>query len=124
MKRVQRKRTKGYKLPTNTVSVCRPTKWGNPMMIEGDTIFIDAGYRRKILGKWVILKENANIDDMLNLYEKIVRGDKFNNLDLQYWSNKFKIYDLNELKGKNLACFCPLNKKCHADILIKIIDKK
>jgi hypothetical protein len=35
-------------------------------------------------------------------------------------------YDLNELKGKDLACFCPiLNKNkiytpCHADVLIKL----
>lgn len=28
--RVQRQRTKGYKLPPNTVYVGRPTKWGNP----------------------------------------------------------------------------------------------
>lgn len=28
--RIQRKRTKGWKMPPNTVSVCRPGKWGNP----------------------------------------------------------------------------------------------
>lgn len=28
-----------------------------------------------------------------------------------------------ELKGKNLACFCPLNKPCHADILLKIANQ-
>jgi hypothetical protein len=28
--RIQRKRTKGWKMPTNTVYVGRPTKWGNP----------------------------------------------------------------------------------------------
>ena len=28
--RVQRRRTKGWKMPTNTVYVGRPTKWGNP----------------------------------------------------------------------------------------------
>jgi len=30
---------------------------------------------------------------------------------------------LNELKGKNLACFCPLNKPCHADILLELANK-
>lgn len=29
-KRIQRKRTKGWKMPPNTVYVGRPTKWGNP----------------------------------------------------------------------------------------------
>src|SRR5690606_40288783 len=28
--RIQRKRTKGWKMPENTVYVGRPTKWGNP----------------------------------------------------------------------------------------------
>lgn len=28
--RIQRKRTKGWKMPPNTVSVTRPGKWGNP----------------------------------------------------------------------------------------------
>jgi hypothetical protein len=28
--RIQRKRVKGWKMPPNTVSVCRPGKWGNP----------------------------------------------------------------------------------------------
>ncbi len=29
-KRIQRKRTKGWRMPENTVYVGRPTKWGNP----------------------------------------------------------------------------------------------
>ena len=28
--RIQRKRTRGWKMPANTVYVGRPTKWGNP----------------------------------------------------------------------------------------------
>lgn len=28
--RIQRKRTKGWKMPENTVYVGRPTEWGNP----------------------------------------------------------------------------------------------
>ena len=33
-KRIQRKRTKGWKMPENTVYVGRPTKWGNPYKIN------------------------------------------------------------------------------------------
>jgi hypothetical protein len=32
--RIQRKRTKGWRMPPNTVSVCRPGKWGNPFTFE------------------------------------------------------------------------------------------
>ena len=31
--RVQRKRTKGYRLPPNTISVCRPGRFGNPFRL-------------------------------------------------------------------------------------------
>jgi hypothetical protein len=29
---------------------------------------------------------------------------------------------LEELRGKNLACFCPLDKPCHADVLLKLAN--
>lgn len=33
------------------------------------------------------------------------------------------ILDISELRGKDLACFCPLHLKCHADILLEIANK-
>lgn len=35
-KRIQRKRTSGWRMPENTVSVCRPGKYGNPLKLVGD----------------------------------------------------------------------------------------
>lgn len=32
--RIQRKRTKGWRMPPNTVNVTRPGKWGNPWTFE------------------------------------------------------------------------------------------
>jgi hypothetical protein len=32
--RIQRKRTKGWRMPDGAVSVSRPGKWGNPFKIE------------------------------------------------------------------------------------------
>jgi len=34
MERIQRKRTKGWRMPPNTVSVNRPGKWGNPFTVD------------------------------------------------------------------------------------------
>jgi Domain of unknown function (DUF4326) len=28
-----------------------------------------------------------------------------------------------ELKGKNLACWCPLDQPCHADILLELANR-
>jgi len=34
MKRIQRKRTKRWKMPKNTIYVGRPSKWGNPFFVK------------------------------------------------------------------------------------------
>lgn len=31
---------------------------------------------------------------------------------------------LDELEGKDLVCFCPLNKHCHADVIIEYFKPK
>lgn len=46
-KRIQRKRTKGWKMPPNTVYVGRPTKWGNPYGRSPDDL---AKYREQAIG--------------------------------------------------------------------------
>ena len=30
--------------------------------------------------------------------------------------------DLSPLRGKNLACFCPLGQACHADVLLEFAN--
>jgi len=32
--------------------------------------------------------------------------------------------ELNELRGKNLACFCNFDGPCHADVLLKLSNKE
>jgi len=29
-----------------------------------------------------------------------------------------------ELEGKNLACWCPLDQPCHADVLLKLANRE
>ena len=31
-------------------------------------------------------------------------------------------HDLAELRGKDLACWCPLHKACHADVLLELAN--
>ncbi len=49
--RIQLKRTKGWRIPPNTVRVCRPGKWGNPYPIAeyGRRLAVD-NYRRRLAG--------------------------------------------------------------------------
>ena len=83
--RVHRRRTKGWKMPDNTVYVGRGTIWGNPHSVE------EHGR-----AKAVELYENDLLDNGTNL---------------------------RELRGKNLACWCPLDQPCHADILLEYANE-
>jgi hypothetical protein len=38
------------------------------------------------------------------------------------WSTEMKS-DLSKIKGKNLACWCSLDKPCHADVLLKLANE-
>ena len=62
-KRIQRKRTKGWKMPENAQYVGRPTKWANPFRLWGDMIFCDASHRRTFLDPWVIFHQDRLYDE-------------------------------------------------------------
>ena len=118
MKRVQRKRTKGWKMPENTVYVGRPTKWGNPFTIEK---YKNSGcYGVNAPGKYLngIIEEYSPLpflgkDEALKVacecYKMMIGRDEF------------LMKELEELRGKDLACWCSLSSPCHADILIELL---
>lgn len=92
MKRVQMSRRKGWRKPPNTVYVGRPTKWGNPYKI----------------GKWG-----------METREEVIRAyKKWLSMQIHEVDSHF----LDPLKGKDLACWCPLDKPCHADIILKRLE--
>ena len=91
--RVQRKRTKGWRMPEDTVYVGRGTKWGNPFKIN----------------------DMHSREDVVSIFEQML----LYGTDEQYPPN-WEI--IEELRGKNLACFCPLDKPCHADILLELAN--
>ena|SRR6185312_13863627 len=102
-KRIQRKRTKGWKMPPNTVAVSRPSLFGNPFV--GDTCVED--YRRWLAGKMSVAEfTEKNHAAFVHSWDcSTVRGAA------------------KELRGKNLACWCALDQPCHADVLLEIANK-
>jgi hypothetical protein len=99
--RVQRRRTKGSKMPPNTVSVTRPGPYGNPFVIGRD------GNAEECIAKFSAAWDHAI---------------KYAELDRSPYMPFGKPIYLGPLKGKNLACFCRLDRPCHADILLKIVE--
>lgn len=105
--RIQRKRTKGFKMPPDTIYVGRPTKWGNPFKVGEPQYNPNAGQFGLITPQ--------SVTQCLELYKTYV--NKCMNSPIS-WMAK----DIHELRGKNLACFCSLDQKCHADILLEIAN--
>lgn len=130
-KRIQRSRRAGWRKPKGAVIVDRTSRWGNPFKLVGDQIYINASYRQKIMDPWVWLCIGDE-EKLLRLYKMVVTnlvepgeyGFYISSMkDIQYWVNHFEKQDISELKGKDLVCFCPLDKPCHADILLQIVNK-
>lgn len=107
-KRIQRKRTKGWRMPPNTVYVGRGSKWGNPFL--GDKAVY---YFRQWLLSGHIYRDQV---DMLPI------GLFYKNSRPSIEDRRVLLRDLHELKGKDLACWCPLDKPCHADVLLELAN--
>lgn len=54
-------------------------------------------------------------------------SDEFRKKQIQKYEQSMSIMlkedAIKELKGKDLACFCPLSKSCHADVLLKLANQ-
>ena len=121
--RVQRKRTRGFKLPENIVCVTRPGRYDNPFIISGDMIFLNVKFRRPLLYLGRYWQQGTQAD-CVYLFRKLLNGD-FNqseDTDLQHWVMHFKGIRKDELKGKNLACWCKIGYPCHGDVLLEIVN--
>lgn len=97
-KRIQRKRTKGWRMPKGAVYVGRPTKWGNPFVLASFyRDWLDSPHRSPHLSE----QKSAEMDRQRELI----------------------LMSIEELRGKDLACWCPLTSPCHADILLELANK-
>lgn len=109
--RVQLSRGKGWKMPPNTVKVDRTTKWGNPCIVgKHGTREECVRFFAFALAGSIVLGHKPDADgvylaDKLLAYRKMARRDR-----------RF-------LRGKNLACWCPIDKPCHADVLLEIANR-
>jgi hypothetical protein len=115
--RIQRSRRKGFKTHENTIYVGRPTKFGNPFKLAEHGWIIC-----KIDGRWLnwSLTGGFEIDDIVCLYEKWLKDELKDN---PAGRKVPPIPCINELKGKNLSCFCSLSEPCHVDVLLKMANE-
>jgi len=125
--RIQRKRTPGWKKPENTVYVGRGSKWGNPFVV-GEPSGIFDGKDGRCLGmrdQPEILIPSLALEQVMEFYRNAVEG--YIKPEMypagHTFSNIIRPHSrLRELRGKNLMCWCALDKPCHADILLEIAN--
>lgn len=98
--RVQLRRTKGWRMPPNTVNVARPNRYGNPFPIgqEGP------------LGRTAPDAQGA-----VGFFRAMLR-------DAELLAEAGYPTDFAPLRGKNLACWCALGTPCHADALLELAN--
>lgn len=126
--RVQLKRTKGWRMPENTVKVDRTTKWGNPFVVdEPDAL-------SKFLGsKWYVTHGGMKFNDIVDLYARteseepyVMFGwDRHSAASIavaRFREVVARFLPLEEIRGKNLACWCKLGDPCHADVLLELAN--
>jgi len=86
-------------MPENTVKVDRTTHFGNPYRVN-------SAVSRKLA---VALFRHG--------LKSALKGKS------RYLALCGIARTLPELRGKNLACWCPLDKPCHADVLLELANK-
>lgn len=98
LRRIQLQRTKGWRMPSNTVKVTRPGRWGNPFRIgEVD-------------------RRTGGTMDAATAVERFTEA-------LVHGRLRSSEADARQiLRGKNLACWCRPGDPCHADILLDIAN--
>jgi hypothetical protein len=113
--RIQRKRVKGWRMPGDAVYVGRPTVYGNPFRVGvpfcGPTIRT--------------VQSPAEAVDSFRAWVAL------DTLDPLCWDRDLIVahvhlaaaLERSDLRGRDLACWCPLDQPCHADVLIELANR-
>jgi hypothetical protein len=110
--RLQRRRTKGSRLPAGTRCVDRTTSFGNPFRVDRPTVMIRdaAGVEHRV-------------DRVLTVAEAIQQYRRHHGYgwDLERWA-AFTTKVRRELSGQNIACYCRPDALCHGNDLLAIAN--
>lgn len=119
--RIQRQRTKGWRMPEGAVYVGRPTKWGNPVRV--------VPVRRS--GPFDLVRDGVGFIGQSTGLEMARQSAvvRFRNLIESHPGLAPSLAEIRaELAGKDLVCWCPLEDEhgnrvpCHADVLLELAN--
>ena len=113
-KRIQMSRQHPWRADNpDAVIIARPSKWGNPYAVRPVS---KRGPFDVYVGDWFC----GQATDLQRAREIAVErfryaiGQSFHGLDIAQARA--------ELAGRDLACWCPLDQPCHADVLLELAN--
>lgn len=131
MKRLQKtNRQKGYKQPDNAFFVGKPTKWDTPFRVVEvpNNDVLNELFVRWMVVSWIdfsgyldyneFLTRNEAAKASIETFERMLVDGKIPTYGKK-WREK-----LEEMRGKDLLCYCPIDEPCHADVLLKYANEK
>lgn len=133
---MQLRRTKGWRKPEGAIVVARPTVFGNPFRAykcdccgywdvkddNGVTYLVDHEYVRQH-------QVRSNPSTWTSKAEAIRESVRLYRCELTYWVGGRMDWDpefakrVEALRGHALACWCPLDQPCHADVLLEVANR-
>ena len=115
--RIQRKRTKGSRLPPNTKCVTPPSRWANPFRVDDPRYLVEAGrdldridpaINRDRPADWIDYGRALCLHDFRKYAEARLKQEPT-------WLDPLREMDF-------IACYCKPSESCHGDILIDLMD--
>ncbi len=120
--RIQLHRTKGWRMPPGSCRVDRSTGWGNPW-------FVGPGKVKLHNGDIVRIGPEITAAGAVDRFRRWMRGELGVEIGQMV---RHPLFDLvlcpgapptaSILRGLNLACWCPLEQPCHADVLLEMAN--
>ncbi|SKO19942.1 Uncharacterised protein [Mycobacteroides abscessus subsp. abscessus] len=110
-KRIQRKRTAGWQMPKGAIYVGRPTRWGNPWVVH---------IHSPSCGPELLACPDCIAEDRADAATKYRHAVLYPLAEQPPVPTPDEIRA--ELRGRDLACWCPLDQPCHADVLLEIAN--
>lgn len=123
-KRIQRRRTKGWRMPEDAIYVGRPTRWGNTVALHGRTTAIRVGdvYDWPTISTYF---EGSNVEFLIVNGLVTITPElavAMFRLDIANWNHDTRTRWLAPLRGRDLVCWCRLDQPCHADVLLELAN--
>jgi hypothetical protein len=117
-KRIQLRRTAGWRKPEGAIVVSRPSKWGNPFHVTkcwrvecGNDPF-----------RWCVV-HGETTEHMFSSPGELAARQFAVDCFAMWLSVAPRLWlAASELAGRDLACWCPLDGPCHADVLLEVAN--